>query len=206
MKTILLLISFVLLYTNSTFASPENVTADVIISQKALLQMTDTERNIIFEGLKKQEQFQDYNSNDTIKHLADMDIAVFQGKANAIADTLVTFFDKLGVKTNEFINTPVGLLTAVGIIYKIGIFHGMWTIIINIIVITIFLTILYQLNTKKIISTTTRDKDGNIIETKDIIVPKFSAMSIDADYEHDIYAVIGSIVCIVIILVVINNI
>jgi hypothetical protein len=206
MKTILLLISFVLLCTNSTFASPENVTADVIISQKALLQMTDTERNIIFEGLKKQEQFQDHISNDTIKHLADMDIAVFQGKANAVADTLVTFFDKLGVKTNEFINTPVGLLTAVGIIYKIGIFHGMWAIIINIIVITIFLTILYQLNTKKIISTTTRDKDGNIIETKDIIVPKFSAMSIDADYEHDIYAVIGSIVCIVIILVVINNI
>jgi hypothetical protein len=209
MKNILLLISFVLLCATSAFAAPENDTTDTVISQKALLQMSDADRNAIFEGLKKQAKLQEATKNtispETIKNLTDMDVETFKGKAVAIADTLVLFFDKLGVKANEFINTPVGLLAALGIIYKIGVFQGIWSSIVSITALSIFLIILYKLNTKKIISTAIKDENGTVIGTKETVVPKFSAIASCNTDEQSVYSIIGSVVCVVIIVIVISS-
>ena len=47
------------------------------------------------------------------------------------------FFNKQWDKANEFINTPVGLLTALGIIYKMGVFQGVWSNIVSVISILV---------------------------------------------------------------------
>jgi len=205
MKSIVLLISFMLLFATTVFAA----TPDTVISQEALMHMSDVERNAVFEGLKKQAKLQESARNtvspETIKSLTDMDVETFKGKAIATADTLVLFFDKLGVKANEFINTPVGLLTALGIIYKIGVFQGIWSSIVSIISILVFLTILYKLNTKKIISIQTRDKKGEVIGSEDKLVPKFTAVLSDDNDSYTAYAVVGSIVCVIIIVVILCN-
>lgn len=204
MKTIGLLLTLLLVFTASVFAAP----SDTVISQEALMNMTDVERNAVFEGLKKQAKLHEAAktvSPETLKTLANMDVETFKGKAMATADTLVLFFDKLGVKANEFINTPVGLLTALGIIYKMGVFQGIWSSVVSILSILIFLTILYKLNTKKIVSIQTRDKKGEIIGTEDKLVPKFTAVLSDDNDSYTAYAVFGSIVCIVIIVVILCN-
>lgn len=205
MKSIVLLISFMFLFATTVFAAAP----DTVISQEALLHMSDVERNAVFEGLKKQAKLQESARNtvnpETIKSLTDMDVETFKGKAIATADTLVLFFDKLGVKANEFINTPVGLLTALGIIYKIGVFQGIWSSIVSIISILVFLTILYKLNTKKIISIQTRDKKGEVIGSEDKLVPKFTAVLSDDNDSYTAYAVVGSVVCVIIIVVILCN-
>lgn len=204
MKTIGLLLTLLLIFTTSVFAAAP----DTVISQEALMNMTDVERNAVFEGLKKQAKLHEAAKTvtpETLKTLANMDVETFKGKAMATADTLVLFFDKLGVKANEFINTPVGLLTALGIIYKMGVFQGIWSSVVSILSILIFLTILYKLNTKKIVSIQTRDKKGEIIGTEDKLVPKFTAVLSDDNDSYTAYAVFGSIVCIVIIVVILCN-
>ena len=49
MKTIGLLLTLLLVFTASVFAAP----SDTVISQEALMNMTDVERNAVFRGLKK---------------------------------------------------------------------------------------------------------------------------------------------------------
>jgi hypothetical protein len=46
---------------------------------------------------------------------------------------------KFNVKANEFIFTPVGILTAIGIIYKLGVLEGIWSSFIGTIFIITFL-------------------------------------------------------------------
>jgi hypothetical protein len=209
MKTIILCVLFVFSLTATAFATTPQPTSNIVITQETLMLMTDADRNAVFDGIKKQAKLQQINnteiSSDTIKYLSDMDVNVFKGKVSAVADVLVLFFDKLGVKANEFINTPIGLLAALGIIYKIGVFQGIWMGIVNIVSLSIFLIILYKLNTKKIISTAIKDENGTVIGTKDTIVPKFSAIaSCDTD-EQTIYSVVGSILCVILIVIIIAS-
>lgn len=201
MKSILLLISFVFLFTTSVFAAG----TDTVISQEALMNMSQSERNAVFEALKKQKELQAEAAaainTETVQVLANMDVETFKGKTMAVADTMVIFFDKLGVKANEFIKTDVGFLAAVGIVYKMGVFGSVWDSAVCAVGALIFLIILYRLNTKKVIKRHTYNNNGEIIATDDVIVPAFSAVSGDDESEKTVYSVIASIVCAVIIVV-----
>jgi len=200
-KLVLLFTIFMLICASPVFAGNAS---DTVISQEALMNMDSNARNAVFEGLKKQAQLKEVQpaiSPENMKTLAAMDIETFRGKTMAIADTIVDFFDKLGVKANEFIFTPVGILTAIGIIYKLGVFEGMWSCFMGTIFITIFLVLLYKFNTKKIITLNKTDASGVIIQKQDVLVPKFSAISGNANDEITFYSALGSLICIVVIVV-----
>jgi hypothetical protein len=200
-KLVLLFTAFMLICASPVFAGNA---PDTVISQEALMNMDNHARNALFEGLKKQAQLKEVQpaiSPENMKTLAAMDIETFRGKTMAIADTIVDFFDKLGVKANEFIFTPVGILTAIGIIYKLGVFEGIWSSFIGTIFIITFLILLYKLNTKKIITLNKTDASGVIFQKQDVLVPKFSAISGDDDSEISFYACIGSLVCVFVIVV-----
>ncbi len=207
MKTFLVILTtFICLCASPVFAGNNS---DTVISQEALLHMTDAERNAVFEGLKKQAKLQEVAktavSPETIKQLADMDVETFKGKAMAVADTLVVFFDKLGVKANEFINTPVGLLTALGVIYKMGVFGGIWSSFVGMLTILIFIVLLYKLNTKEKIILTTKNSKNEVTGSKEVLVPKISAVFSDDGDSYTAYSIVGSIVCIIVILVALCN-
>lgn len=175
---------------------------DTVISQETLMQMSQDERNAVFEGLKKQAKLQTKTvDKETVQALANMDVDTFKGKALAVADTLVVFFDKLGVSANTFITTPVGIMAALGIIYKMGVFKGLWGFFVGGFLITLFLSIAYKLNTKTTIKRNSYDKAGNVVSTEDILIPKFTAMCSQDANEYSTYSAIGTVICAVFILI-----
>lgn len=199
MKHIMMLVLVMTVFfgtNNITYAGD----SDIIITQEALMNMDSSERDVIFESMRKQKKAIDKVVNtETIKSLTDMDVETFKGKSIAVADTLVVFFDKLGVKANEFIKTDVGLLAAIGIIYKMGVFGSVWNAIVCSVGVIVFLTILFKLNTKKVIKTHKYNNKDEIISSEEEIVPAFSAVSgYDAD-DITTYSVAGSLVCTVIV-------
>ncbi len=203
MKTKLLLcIAVLMLSVTCAFAAAPT---DTVISQEALLNMNSNERNAIFDALKEQNKLKAKAiasvNTETVQALANMDVETFKGKAVAVADTLVVFFDKLGVKANEFVKTDVGLLAAIGIIYKMGVFGSLWDATVGTIGIGIFLIILYKLNTRKIIVVKKYGMDGKEVSSQETLVPKFSAVGTDDDNDRTIYSVIGSIICVVMIVI-----
>ena len=202
MKNILLLIAFMFLFTIPVFAADPT---DTVISQEALMNMNANERNAVFDALQEQKKIQAKAlkaiNTETVQVLANMDVETFKGKAVAVADTLVVFFDRLGVKANEFIKTDVGLLAAIGIIYKMGVFGSLWNAVVGIFGIGIFLILLYKLNTKKIVEIKKYGSDGKVLSSQETLVPKFSAIGTEEGDERTCYSVIGSIVCVVMIVI-----
>ena len=177
------------------------VKQDITISKEALLAMSDTQRNAIFDGIKKQEQLKETTlDKDSVKIIADMDVEVFKSKAMAIADTIVVFCDKLGVSVNQFITTPVGAFTTIGVMYKLGIFSSIWSSIGSIIIILFFSILLYNLNTKKIVKLKSYNSKNEVIDVQEVLIPKFSAVQTDDKEEQSVYTVIGSTICIIVII------
>lgn len=177
------------------------VEQDIIISKEALLKMSDAQRNAIFDGIKKQEQLKETTlDKDSLKIITDMDVEVFKSKAMAIADTIVVFCDKLGVSVNQFITTPVGVFTTIGVMYKLGIFSSIWSSIGSIIVILFFSILLYKLNTKKIVKLKSYNSKNEVTDTQEVLVPKFSAVQTTNKDEQTLYTVIGSAICFLVII------
>ena len=204
-KICVVLITTIVILCGGTYAMAVQNQPDTVISQEALMNMSSNERNAIFEALKQQKKLEADAARaintETVQALANMDVETFKGKAMAVADTLVVFFDKLGVKANEFIQTDVGLLTAIGIVYKMGVFGSVWDSIVCSIGALVFLVILYKLNTKKVITRKTYNSKGEITGMEDTIVPAFSAVSGNDAGERTAYSVVGSIVCAIVIIV-----
>jgi len=177
------------------------VKQDITISKEALLAMSDTQRNAIFDGIKKQEQLKETTlDKDSVKIIADMDVEVFKSKAMAIADTIVVFCDKLGVSVNQFITTPVGAFTTIGVMYKLGIFSSIWSSIGSIIVILFFSILLYKFNTKKIVKLKSYNSKNEVTDTQEVLVPSFSAVQTTDKEEQSAYAIIGSAICVIVII------
>ena len=177
------------------------VKQDITISKEALLEMSDAQRNAIFDGIKKQEQLKETTlDKDSVKIIADMDVEVFKSKAMAIADTIVVFCDKLGVSVNQFITTPVGAFTTIGVMYKLGIFSSIWSSIGSIIVILFFSILLYKFNTKKIVKLKSYNSKNEVTDTQEVLVPSFSAVQTTDKEEQSAYTVIGSAICIIVII------
>ena len=174
------------------------VKQDITISKEALLGMSDAQRNAIFDGIKKQEQLT--LDKDSVKIIADMDVEVFKSKAMAIADTIVVFCDKLGVSVNQFITTPVGAFTTIGVMYKLGIFSSIWSSIGSIIVILFFSILLYKFNTKKIVKLKSYNSKNEVTDVQEVLVPSFSAVQTTDKEEQSTYTVIGSAICIIVII------
>ena len=177
------------------------VEQDITISKEALLKMSDAQRNAIFDGIKEQEKFKETTlDKDSVKIIADMDVEVFKSKAMAIADTIVVFCDKLGVSVNQFITTPVGAFTTIGVMYKLGIFSSIWSSIGSIIVILFFSILLYKFNTKKIVKLKSYNSKNEVTDTQEVLVPSFSAVQTTDKEEQSTYTVIGSAICIIVII------
>lgn len=177
------------------------VEQDITISKEALLKMSDAQRNAIFDGIKEQEKFKETTlDKDSVKIIADMDVEVFKSKAMAIADTIVVFCDKLGVSVNQFITTPVGAFTTIGVMYKLGIFSSIWSSIGSIIVILFFSILLYKFNTKKIVKLKSYNSKNEVTDTQEVLVPSFSAVQTTDKEEQSAYTVIGSAICIIVII------
>ena len=177
------------------------VEQDITISKEALLGMSDEQRNAIFDGIKEQEQLKETTlDKDSVKIIADMDVEVFKSKAMAIADTIVVFCDKLGVSVNQFITTPVGAFTTIGVMYKLGIFSSIWSSIGSIIVILFFSILLYKFNTKKIVKLKSYNSKNEVTDTQEVLVPSFSAVQTTNKDEQSTYAVIGSAICIIMLI------
>jgi hypothetical protein len=177
------------------------VEQDITISKEALLVMSDAQRNAIFDGIKKQEQLKETTlDKDSVKIIADMDVEVFKSKAMAIADTIVVFCDKLGVSVNQFITTPVGAFTTIGVMYKLGIFSSIWSSIGSIIVILFFSILLYKFNTKKIVKLKSYNSKNEVTDTQEVLVPSFSAVQTTDKEAQSAYTVIGSAICIIVII------
>lgn len=208
-KIIMCCVGVCLLLASPVFAY--QVDTDTKITQEAMMRMSNEQRNAVFEGLRKQAELEVQKNNpvskvkmdkETIQTIANMDIETFKGKALAVADTLVTFFDKLGVKANEFVKTDVGFIAVLGIVYQMGVFSSIWKSFIGITMALVFLRLLYKLNTKKKVTLKRYDREGKPIAVEDVMVSGFSAM---ADNENSrnksLYSIWGSIVCCIMLII-----
>lgn len=190
---------------NTAFGQDMRFTSDQIAN------MPSSTRNALFEEIKKQAEAEKLKKEQeeaakikvdesAIAKLSEMDIASFQAKLTIVADAVNVFCQKLGVTVNDFIKTPVGTFTALGIVYKMGVFASMWDIFKGTTIIMFFFFVMFLFNSKKKIPIEKR-VDGNVVEVKEEIVPRFTpVISGDTDDQTTI-AIIANVICIVIIII-----
>jgi len=179
-----------------------NDSNDIIITTNDLINMSPDARNKLLEEMKKVDPAL---RKDALKLIGDMDVAGFKGKAEAIADTMVLFCDKLGMKVNEFVTTPVGFMATFGIIYKLGVFGSVWSFIKGSLCIIFFSVVLFNLNTKTIKLIKKYDGQGEVFEINEVLIPKLTAISGNINDEYTAYSVVGSIICVIVIILAFIN-
>jgi len=206
MNKITIVVLTMLLCTTPVFAAQP----DTIISQEDLMHMSNDQRNAVFAGMKQaQDSKQSKPSlqldDKTTQALANIDVETFKSKLLAIADTLVIFFDKLGVSVNTFITTPVGIMTALCIVYKVGVFQGVGSFFIGICLVALLTVAIIKLNTKTTVKKHTYDKAGNIVSSEDFFIPKLTAICSTDKSEYAMYSAVSSIICVILIVICVAN-
>lgn len=206
-KYIWVLVTLLVGITSSGYCFAENrKSADVVLSNQDLMNMSPDARNIIFSEMKKLEKTSPANSAEVLSAINHMDVESFKAKAAAIADALIVFCDKLGVKVNEFIYTPVGMIAVWGVIYKLGAFGSIWSFVKGMISLSIFTYILYGSNKKKVIVVKKYDADGKVVSSADTVVQKFSPFSDGMSVtDKFVYNIIVSFICVAAIVITIVN-
>lgn len=197
---LLILFAFV-----STAKAAQQQPTDLVVSQDALIKMSDQSRNALFEGLEKAKKLEEASkkstiSEETAKAISTMDVQTFKGKTDAIADAVVAFCDKLGVKVNEFIKTPAGNGIILGVLYKMGVFGSIWAFVKGSIFCFFIVILMILINTRKVITT----QDEHNREEK-VVVPRFCPIFSGKKDEQTAFCTISTIVLFVVLCFTVTN-
>ncbi len=172
---------------------------DIVITQDMLMKMGDTSRNALFLELKKHTP--EVTLEETITSMSSVNIANFKENALAVADALNIFCEKIGVTVNEFITTPAGNFIIFGALYKLGVFSSIWGFLKGTLCIIVLLWLLISLNTRKVYLLKEFDRNSIEVTSREVLVPKLTAIFSNDGDKRSIYAIVGSIICMILLFI-----
>jgi hypothetical protein len=203
-KKIVLICSFLLLYSVPVMAEEAETEMKVVLDQELLMSLGSDTRNKVLGAIQKEAEEVAAKADvatveKTMDLISGVNIDEFKGKAIAIADTINIFCEKLGVTVNDFITTPAGTFIIFGGLWKLGVFSSVWGFFKGFACVFVLLWLLYSLNTKKIVKVHTYDQEGVVIATQDKLLPKMTGVFGGNSDELTCYAVIGSVILLILL-------
>ena len=195
-NVVLLLVALLFVSNHSHAAYTNQDQLEITLSKEVLMGMNVNTRNNLFDELAKVNNKTSATTvKETVKDFSDMDLAEFRGKLDAVSDMLVTFFEKIGIKANEFIKTDFGFLLILLTAYQIGLFGGLWSIVVGSILIVLSFWFAIFVNSKKIVTISTYDKENKIVSKVEKFVPRFNPF--EGSEEQSGFRVFTNFVCLI---------
>jgi hypothetical protein len=173
---VVLLLVALLFVSNYSHAYTPKDQLEITLSKEVLMGMNANTRNNLFYELEKvNNKTSAATVKETVKDFSNMDLAEFRGKLDVVSDMLVTFFEKIGIKANEFIKTDFGFLLILLTAYQIGLFGGLWSIVVGSILIVLSFWFALFVNSKKTVTINTYDRENKIVSKVEKLVPRFNS-------------------------------
>mgnify|MGYP000846067416 CR=1 FL=1 len=139
------------------------------VTQEMLLSMDQNTRNNFLNEIKK---LQTPKEKPIVSEdfFTEQSLAKFNKQLDGITTSLVNFFEKLGVKANEFIKTDLGKLTIIGIAYQMGFFSGLWSIFTGSFLTLTCLILIAVINRRRKVTICTYNKEGEVTGKEEVLV------------------------------------